>query len=123
MFDLIARLTIGEWVAVITIAFAAVTYGVREALDLLGKSPRASRLRDENADLLRINRELTDKVERHENEIRRLETKVSELQARDQKAVLEALAQHEVSADRRADATHLLLREIADNLKGGVTTP
>lgn len=118
------HLSPGEWILALSVGFAALAYGLREALDLLGKSPRSTRLRAENVDLLRINRELTDSnialkrmVDKHEGEIHRLQALVDELQKRDQRAVLDALAQHEVSADRRADISHSLLREIADALK------
>ena len=116
----IVGVTVGEWAVAAGILFAALAYGIRETLDLLGRSPRASRLREENEDLLRINRELETTVKRHEQEIIRLTARVEELQVRDQKAVLEALAKHEVNADRRASVTAGLLSEIRDSLKEGV---
>lgn len=117
---------VAELAVLTTIGFAALAYTLRELLDLLGKSPRQARLREENSDLLRRNGELDAEVKTLHAEVARLEAEVvglrgevGEFKKRDQKAVLDAISRHEVDADRRAAETVALLTEIRDLLRSG----
>jgi len=79
----------------------------------------AAALRVENTDLLRRNDELEATVARHEttlvinsNRIAALEQTIRDLEKLDQTAVLKALKDHEIGAIGRAQATHVLQREM-----------
>lgn len=125
----------------ILILGALLGYILDKLIDKMGWSKSGKVLREENVDLLRRNTELESTVERHEITIEKqdtqlsmLEERVRELEVRDQKAVLEALRDHEVSAEARYEKTkvgderrhdeHLdVLRSIASTLQhaeGGV---
>lgn len=112
--------------AALAIVFAGLAYVIREALDLLGWSRSSKTLRQENEDLTRRDaereqtiRDLRDEMSKLEAEVVSLRAQVAELAKRDQSAVLAALAEHESTANRRADEVVHLLTEIRDGLTTG----
>lgn len=109
--------TAGEWIAIAGVAFGAVAYGVRETLDLVGRSPSSKRLREENVDLIRRNEELTGTVERLEQRVDELRGEVDELRKTNQVAVLRAIEQHERNAGDRNEKTLAMLERIATTLE------
>lgn len=116
--------TAGEWIAIAGVAFGAVAYGVRETLDLVGRSPSSKRLREENVDLIRRNEELTGTVERLEQRVDELRGEVDELRKTNQVAVLRAIEHHERAAGARnaealakSDEIRVLLERIAKSLE------
>lgn len=98
-----------------------VGVGVKTFLETTGKTRTAKLLRDENHDLIDRNKTLerskAEQAAAHAAvvsemkaaellllaRVETLELKVRELESRDQASVLEALAQHEVRAQARAD--------------------
>jgi predicted RNase H-like nuclease (RuvC/YqgF family) len=111
--------TVGEWVAIAGVAFGAIAYGIRETLDLVGRSPSSKRLREENVDLIRRNEELTGTVERLEVRVDELRGEVDELRKTNQAAVLRAIEQHERSAGERHERTVAIMERIAESLEAG----
>ncbi len=109
--------TAGEWIAIAGVAFGAVAYGVRETLDLVGRSPSSKRLREENVDLIRRNEELTGTVTRLEQRVDELRSEVDELRKTNQVAVLRAIEQHERNAGDRNEKTLAMLERIATTLE------
>jgi len=78
----------------------------------------AAALRVENTDILRRNGELEGEIQRKETalaadvvQIATLEKSIRELQKLDQSAVLGALTDHELNAERRAERTQMLQSE------------
>ena len=118
--------TVQEWVALAAVCTAALVYVAKEALELAGKSPGAELLRVENADLVRRNQELESNMARHEltiaaqaKDIEILQSKVADLEKRDQAAVLEALKAHEAGAMKRHEENQALLQRAVNALEGG----
>ena len=105
---------------VLLLGFLAVI--LDRVADGRGWSRSSKTLRRENEDLVRRNQELEQTVARHEDKIQALETKVIELEKRDQAAVLRAIEQHETKADARHAKTLDVLVEIRDTLKEGATS-
>lgn len=111
--------TAGEWVAIAGLAFGAIAYGIRETLDLIGRSPSSKRLREENVDLIRRNEELTGTVQRLEERVDELRNEVDDLRKTNQVAVLRAIEQHERAAGERHERTVQIMERIADSLDAG----
>jgi uncharacterized protein YlxW (UPF0749 family) len=105
---------------VILLGFAAVI--LDRVADARGWSRSSKVLRRENEDLVRINAELDKTVTELQAKVVVLEAKVSELQVRDQAAVLAALERHETNANARHLNYLDVLTDIRDNLKTGGTT-
>lgn len=90
---------------------ALVGAGVKTLLEATGRTRSSKILRQENRDLIDRNKTLeVDKAERIAEElilrarIEALELKVRDLEGRDLAAVLQALSDHEVRAQMRADS-------------------
>jgi hypothetical protein len=105
----------------IAIIFAIVLGILDRVTDAKGWSRSSKRLREENTDLLRIRAEDKQTIARHEEEIVKNREKISSLEAqinilkeRDQLAVLEALKNHEIQAEKRVAKTQTILTEIRD---------
>lgn len=120
---IVAALDLSELVIVVAAAVGVTAYATDRALDALGVSRSSRMLRGENEDLVRRNSELADSIVRRDvtitsqgAEIDRLRERVSELEKRDQAAVLRALEAHEESADVRHARTLGVLTEIRDAL-------
>ena len=111
------KLSPGELIGVLAVTFAALAYGIRETLDLMGKSPSSRRLRDENVDLIRRNRELEETIDRLGRRVNELEGKTAELERTNQAAVLKAIERHEVNAAARNEKTAAVLERIATSLE------
>jgi hypothetical protein len=85
-------------------------------------------LRLENQDLARRNEELEQKIIRMEavmmeqsTQLRAMEVRVEELQARDQLAVIQRLDSHELHAAERHGSLLGVLQDISSTLKKGGT--
>lgn len=102
----------------ILVAVAALTYIVREALELTGRSPGAELLRVENGDLVRRNQELEAAVGRLESQVTEMRTKIRDLEMTNQAAVLAALTEHEKGAKERHAITTGLLERAVTALEG-----
>lgn len=118
--------TVQEWLALVAVCAAALVYVAKEALELAGKSPGAELLRVENADLVRRNQELESNMARHEltiaaqaKDIEILQSRVADLEKRDQAAVLSALKDHEVGAMQRHAENQALLTRAVTAFEGG----
>lgn len=121
----------GYSLAELAVIAAALVFFSDRILDRMGWNKSSTLLRTENQDLIRINTELTThnadlETQQKENtvriseltsEIAVLREQVSELKKRDQEAVLEALRNHEVAAERRSDAHVTVLKQIRDSLQ------
>lgn len=108
-------------VAEIALTLAAIAYATHLVLDALGISRTSKTLRVENEDLVRRNKELEETVGRLEDqqaktqaELDVLVPQVAELQQRDQRAVLTAIADHERAAGVRHERAIGVLTEIRD---------
>ena len=104
-------------VAELAILFAAIAYVADRVLDGVGWSRSSRTLRQENEDLVRRNRELDADVVRLRTDVERLQMKVTELEARDQAAVLKAIELHEQAAGVRHERMVTVLTEIRDAVK------
>ncbi len=98
-------------------------YLIDRFVDARGWSRSSRTLRRENEDLVRRNVELEATLARHEiklaaqtAQIGVLESKISELQARDQSAVLHALTENESQAERRHAESVTVWTQIRDAL-------
>lgn len=103
---------------------AVGVYLVDRAVDALGWSRTSRTLRSENTDLVRRNNELEEKVARMDAQladqavqIKAMEVRIVELQARDQAAVIQRLDNHETQANQRHEATIMVLDRIAEVLQ------
>lgn len=110
----------------LAILFAALAYVTHLVLDALGISRTSRNLRVENEDLVRRNKELEDSVGRCGDDIDRLKgelgvlvPRVEELSARDQAAVLAAIAEHVRQATIRHEAALAVLTDIRDAVRAG----
>jgi TolA-binding protein len=99
---------------ILLVGFMAVV--VDRVADARGWSKSSKRLREENLDLARINAEVAARAKDLAAKVRAAETNITELRAemdilkmRDQEAVLLALANHEVMAEKRHNKTAELL--------------
>lgn len=108
----------------LVIIFAALAYVTREALDAMGLSRSSRTLRIENEDLVRRNKEIDHDFGRlkvaHDTldiEVKALRIQVSELQKRDQAAVLNAIEKHEAAAGARHERMVNVLTQIRDAVK------
>lgn len=115
MVALVEQLSLADLVILV----AVLGFAADRIADWKGWSRSSKTLRRENEDLVRRNGELEQTVSRHEAEIRRLESKVGELERTNQAAVLTKLEEHERNAGVRNDRTLSVLTEILDTLKTG----
>ena len=108
-------------IAEVALTLAALAYVTHVVLDALGVSRTSKTLRVENEDLVRRNGELEQTIARLEDKITKLQEEldvlvpqVAELQQRDQRAVLTAIADHERAAASRHERTFEVLTAIRD---------
>lgn len=112
----------GNHIPELVIGFAALSYVVRQVLELTGRAPGAERLRRENEDLVRREKELEATIARHEEQIADLKLKVAQLEMTNQAAVLDALVRHETNAGERFKKQESLLRRAVEALESPAST-